>query len=114
MEGTGRGDRRGEGCLPGPPLKVIIETCLLSDMEKIKLCQVVAKAEAAYLKTSTGFSTGAPPGRMWPCSGEPAGEREGQGLRRHPHPGGRGRLPGTGGGPAGRQRPGGEARKEQA
>ena len=39
-------------------LKVIIETCLLSDMEKIKLCQVVAKAEAAYLKTSTGFSTG--------------------------------------------------------
>lgn len=44
-------------CL-GRPLKVIIETCLLSDMEKIKLCQVVAKAEAAYLKTSTGFSTG--------------------------------------------------------
>ena len=39
-------------------MKVIIETCLLSDMEKIKLCQVVAKAEAAYLKTSTGFSTG--------------------------------------------------------
>ena len=39
-------------------LKVIIETCLLSDMEKIKLCQLVAKEEADYLKTSTGFSTG--------------------------------------------------------
>ena len=39
-------------------LKVIIETCLLSDMEKIKLCQLVAKEGADYLKTSTGFSTG--------------------------------------------------------
>src|SRR5699024_2707236 len=47
------------------------------------------------------------PGGCSPAPGEPAGEREGQGLRRHPHPGGRGRLPGTGGGPAGRQRPGG-------
>ena len=43
-------------CL-GRPLKVIIETCLLSDMEKIKLCQLAAKDEA-YVKTSTGFSTG--------------------------------------------------------
>ena len=44
-------------CL-GRPLKVIIENCLLSDMEKIKLCQLVAKEGADYLKTSTGFSTG--------------------------------------------------------
>ena len=44
-------------CL-GRPLKVIIETCLLSDPEKIKLCQVVEKAGADFLKTSTGFSTG--------------------------------------------------------
>lgn len=44
-------------CL-GRPLKVIIETCLLSDMEKVRLCQIVAKASADYLKTSTGFSTG--------------------------------------------------------
>ena len=44
-------------CL-GRPLKVIIETCLLTDLEKQKLCQIVAKAEADYLKTSTGFSTG--------------------------------------------------------
>ncbi len=44
-------------CL-GRPLKVIIETCLLSGMEKIKLCQLAAKEEVAYVKTSTGFSTG--------------------------------------------------------
>lgn len=44
-------------CL-GRPLKVIIETCLLSDMEKIKLCQLAAKEEVAYVKTSTGFSAG--------------------------------------------------------
>ena len=42
-------------CL-GRPLKVIIETCLLTDMEKMKLCQIAAKAEADYVKTSTGFS----------------------------------------------------------
>ena len=44
-------------CL-GRPLKVIIETCQLTDPEKIKLCQVVEKAGADYLKTSTGFGTG--------------------------------------------------------
>lgn len=42
----------------GKLLKVIIETCLLTEEEKIKLCQVVTKAEADYIKTSTGFSTG--------------------------------------------------------
>ena len=44
-------------CL-GRPLKVIIETCLLSDMEKVRLCQLLTKAGADYVKTSTGFSTG--------------------------------------------------------
>lgn len=44
-------------CL-GRPLKVIIETCLLTELEKQRLCQIVAKEEADYLKTSTGFSTG--------------------------------------------------------
>lgn len=39
-------------------LKVIIETCLLTEEEKIKMCQVVTKAKADYIKTSTGFSTG--------------------------------------------------------
>ena len=39
-------------------LKVIIETCLLSEEEKIRMCEVVTKAGADYIKTSTGFSTG--------------------------------------------------------
>ncbi|MDD3337987.1 MAG: deoxyribose-phosphate aldolase [Lachnospiraceae bacterium] len=38
-------------------LKVIIETCLLTEEEKIKMCQVVTAAGADYIKTSTGFST---------------------------------------------------------
>ena len=39
-------------------LKVIIETCLLTDEEKIAMCQVVTQAGADFIKTSTGFSTG--------------------------------------------------------
>ncbi len=39
-------------------LKVIIETCLLTDAEKETMCDVVCKAGADYIKTSTGFSTG--------------------------------------------------------
>ena len=39
-------------------LKVIIETCLLTDEEKIRLCGLVTEAGADYIKTSTGFSTG--------------------------------------------------------
>lgn len=38
-------------------LKVIVETCLLTEQEKIKLCHVVTRAGADYIKTSTGFST---------------------------------------------------------
>lgn len=38
-------------------LKVIIETCLLTDDEKIKMCDVVTKSGADFIKTSTGFST---------------------------------------------------------
>lgn len=38
-------------------LKVIIETCLLTDEEKIRLCHAVTNAGADYIKTSTGFST---------------------------------------------------------
>ena len=37
-------------------LKVIIETCLLTDEEKIKMCELVTRAGADYIKTSTGFS----------------------------------------------------------
>ena len=42
----------------GKLLKVIIETCLLTDDEKIKMCQIVSDSGADYIKTSTGFSTG--------------------------------------------------------
>lgn len=41
----------------GRILKVIIETCLLSDEEKIKMCEIVSASDADYIKTSTGFST---------------------------------------------------------
>ena len=41
----------------GKLLKVIIETCLLTDEEKEKMCDIVCEAGADYIKTSTGFST---------------------------------------------------------
>ena len=41
----------------GKLLKVIIETCLLTDEEKIKMCEIVSASGADYIKTSTGFST---------------------------------------------------------
>ncbi len=39
-------------------LKVIIETCLLTEEEKIKMCEIVTNSGADFIKTSTGFSTG--------------------------------------------------------
>ena len=45
-----------EAC-DGRILKVIIETCLLTDEEKIKMCELVTTSGADYIKTSTGFST---------------------------------------------------------
>ena len=42
----------------GAIVKVIIETCLLTDEEKVKACQLSEEAGAAFVKTSTGFSTG--------------------------------------------------------
>ena len=41
----------------GKPLKVIIETCLLSEDEKIRMCSIVSRSDADFIKTSTGFST---------------------------------------------------------
>ncbi len=41
----------------GKLLKVIIETCLLSEDEKIRMCRIVTESGAEYIKTSTGFST---------------------------------------------------------
>lgn len=43
---------------PGKILKVIIETCLLTEEEKEKMCEIVTLSGADYIKTSTGFSTG--------------------------------------------------------
>ena len=42
-------------------LKVIIETCLLTDEEKIKMCEIVSESGADFIKTSTGFSRGGAP-----------------------------------------------------
>ena len=42
----------------GRILKVIIETCLLTEEEKIKLCEIVSASGADYIKTSTGFAGG--------------------------------------------------------
>lgn len=42
----------------GRLLKVIIETCLLTDEEKIRLCEVVSRSNAEFIKTSTGFAGG--------------------------------------------------------
>jgi deoxyribose-phosphate aldolase len=41
----------------GKILKVIIETCLLTEEEKVKMCEIVTRAGAEFIKTSTGFST---------------------------------------------------------
>ena len=45
-----------EACA-GRPLKVIIETCLLSEDEKVRMCNIVNASNADFIKTSTGFST---------------------------------------------------------
>ena len=50
--------RRVRGCCEGKILKVIIETCLLTDEEKIRMCDVVSLSEADFIKTSTGFGGG--------------------------------------------------------
>lgn len=46
-----------ESC-QGKTLKVIIETCLLTEEEKVKMCEIVSDSGADFIKTSTGFSTG--------------------------------------------------------
>lgn len=42
----------------GRLLKVIVETCLLTDEEKIRMCRIVSESGAEFIKTSTGFSSG--------------------------------------------------------
>ncbi len=50
-------DKVKEAC-DGRILKVIIETCLLTNEEKVKMCEIVSESQADYIKTSTGFSKG--------------------------------------------------------
>lgn len=50
-------DRVKDAC-GGKLLKVIIETCLLTEEEKIALCDVISRSKAEYIKTSTGFAGG--------------------------------------------------------
>ena len=50
--------RQVKASCQGKVLKVIVETCLLSEAEKIQMCRIVTAAGADYIKTSTGFSTG--------------------------------------------------------
>jgi deoxyribose-phosphate aldolase len=47
-----------KGAIGDRILKVIIETCLLTDEEKIKMCEIVSESDADFIKTSTGFSAG--------------------------------------------------------
>ncbi|GHU08620.1 deoxyribose-phosphate aldolase [Spirochaetia bacterium] len=49
---------KASGSGPGRILKVIVETCYLTEDEKIQLCKAVSSAGADYIKTSTGFGTG--------------------------------------------------------
>lgn len=50
--------RQVHAACDGRILKVIIEACLLTEEERIKMCEIVTKAGAEFIKTSTGFSTG--------------------------------------------------------
>ena len=50
--------RQVKAACAGKLLKVIIETCLLTEEEKIRACKLVTEAKADYIKTSTGFSKG--------------------------------------------------------
>jgi len=47
-----------DACRGKALVKVIIETCLLTDEEKIRVCKIAKEANANFVKTSTGFSTG--------------------------------------------------------
>lgn len=51
-------DIRGVVAAAGVPVKVILETCLLTDEQKAIACLLAVRAGAAYVKTSTGFSAG--------------------------------------------------------
>ena len=77
-----------EACKDGRALsKVIFETALLTDEEKIRACELSMKAGADYVKTSTGFAQRRRHGRGHRPDGEDGGAEEArrEGLGRHPH-----------------------------
>ena len=70
----------------GAILKVILETCLLTDSEKKTACQLALQAKADFVKTSTGFSYLRCHHRRRETNARNGGARHGrQGLRRHPN-----------------------------
>ena len=78
----------------GRILKVIIETCFLTEEEKIRLCGTVTRAGADYIKTSTGFGGAGATFDDIRLFAEHVGKRsEDQGGRRDLYPGGRGEVP---------------------
>ena len=77
----------------GKPLKVIVETCLLTDAEKCRLCRMVTQGKVDYIKTSTGFSSGgATPGGCGTLCRKHRPRRKDQGCGRHQHLSGRRRF----------------------
>ena len=78
-------------------LKVIVETCYLTQEEKVALCACVTRAGADYIKTSTGFGTAGGHARGHRAvQGPRRPEGADQGRGRHPHGGGNRRLSGGG------------------
>jgi deoxyribose-phosphate aldolase len=71
--------------VPTTPIKVIIETCLLSHADKLQACAAVKRAGAAFVKTSTGFSTGgateADVALLRQCVGQGLGVKASGGVR---------------------------------
>jgi deoxyribose-phosphate aldolase len=71
--------------VPSTPIKVIIETCLLSHGDKLRACAAVKQAGAAFVKTSTGFSTGgateADVALLRQCVGSAVGVKASGGVR---------------------------------
>ena len=52
-------------------LKVIIETCMLTDAEKIEMCRVVSQSGPSISRPPPASAEAAPPVRTWPCSSRP-------------------------------------------
>ena len=69
----------------GHPVKVILETCLLTDEEKLRACEICVATGAAYVKTSTGFNrSGATESDVWlmrAAVGDNAGVKASGGIK---------------------------------